>query len=261
MHNYMDYTNWQQLRDGLIIQFRPHLTHFVKVAQLAQRRQQPNESAMQYIAAVQREFDEMGVYSEVEKVSIIQNGLNDRLRSVAMAQTWNSVRDMDLHLRSIESADELRKQTDAPTNRKPTEAPVVRKFYRRTVNAIDAGEVVECEQSDEEGAQEVEEEETEPKTVECDVINKKPNFRPKSFRERPPKPVVAPAIKKSQVSTEVQTEARANVSSDRCFNCDSTEHWFKDCDAPQQRVFCYRCGKDGVRTSQCPNCSSEKPKN
>lgn len=125
-----NFANWEQLREGLSKQFTTPLTHFMKVAKLAARRQKKDESAMDYIASVQREFDSMGIYSEKEKISVIQNGLKDRLRLVAMSHQWQTVQELDLHLRSVEVADELHEETTNKTFHRVFQP-------RRIINAIE----------------------------------------------------------------------------------------------------------------------------
>lgn len=48
----------------------------------------------------------------------------------------------------------------------------------------------------------------------------------------------------------------------RCFNCKETSHYFNDCDQPITRVFCFRCGNEGVLAPFC-ECrkNKEQPKN
>lgn len=65
---------------------------------------------MQYIASVLREFDALKIYSEKERIAIIQNGLRDDLRQVVRGHTWNTVHEMDFHLRTTEVAEELHRE-------------------------------------------------------------------------------------------------------------------------------------------------------
>lgn len=136
---YMQYrssfANWQQLVDGLRKQFTTPLTTFHKFAALNERRQKKEESAMDYIASVQREFDELSIENEQEKIAIIQNGLKDQLRLVAMSQRWETVQQMDLHLRTVEVADELRRETDLKA-RKP-----MFNYPKRGINACEMSEL------------------------------------------------------------------------------------------------------------------------
>lgn len=40
-----------------------------------------------------------------------------------------------------------------------------------------------------------------------------------------------------------------------CFNCKHRGHVHHDCLVPRNRIFCYSCGKDGFRASNCPTCA------
>lgn len=246
------FQNWQQLKEGLMMQFRTPLTYFMKVAALAKRRQQANESSMDYIASIQREFDEMGVYDEQEKVSIIQNGLNDRLRHVAMAHTWNSVQAMDLHLRTVESADELRKQTEVATVRKPF-------FPRRNVSAIEIDEISNTDENMSNGnICDATELEVEPQVVDCQAIKNTRNFTRNFQQKVQTKSFAAPAAQKLSTQPESKAHSESKTEGRLCFNCKSDAHLFIDCDQPFERVFCFRCGKDGVRA---PDCDCKQSKN
>lgn len=130
------FTNWQQLVEGMKRQYTTPLTAFHKIAALNERRQKREENTMDYIASIQHEFDELGMSNEQEKIAIIQNGLRENLRNVAMSQQWHSVQQMDLHLRTVEVADELRRETDLKA-RRGTFVP------RKNVHAIESKEGVE----------------------------------------------------------------------------------------------------------------------
>lgn len=127
------FTNWQQLVEGMKRQYTTPLTAFHKIAALNERRQKREESTMDYIASIQHEFDELGMSNEQEKIAIIQNGLRENLRNVAMSQQWHSVQQMDLHLRTVEVADELRRETDLKARRGTF-------FPRKNVHAIESKE-------------------------------------------------------------------------------------------------------------------------
>lgn len=128
---------------------------------------------MTYIAAIQPEFDALGMYSEKEKISIVQNGLNDRLRDVAMAHSWNTVQDMDLHLRTVEVVDELRKETESKTMKKPF-------FPRRVVNVVGTDETNESNENEcsneSDGPRECEDDE-EVLQCDCQAINRITHLR------------------------------------------------------------------------------------
>lgn len=53
-----------------------------------------------------------------------------------------------------------------------------------------------------------------------------------------------------------EVEALGNLRNDtskyRCWNCETVGHSFIEC-TRERRIFCYRCGKVGVITPNCPN--------
>lgn len=242
-----NFANWQQLRDGLKKQFTTPLTHFMKVAKLAARRQRKEETAMTYIASIQREFDELGMYSETEKISIIQNGLNDRLRDVALSHTWNSVQDMDLHLRTIEVADELRKETETQAQKRPF-------FLRRSINAFEANSLNETDESPLGDEQEGIYEGDGNDEIDCQAITTKQSGWPSQRKG---------GMHKNVMEQNEKMEKRNGSGDNRegrkatCYNCKSELHRLVDCGEPINRIFCFRCGKEGVRA---PNCTCG-PKN
>lgn len=60
--------------------------------------------------------------------------------------------------------------------------------------------------------------------------------------------------------SEVTQPVRVNVLSSNqqtCWNCRGTGHRFRQCDKPR-RLFCFKCGHDGVTTNRCPKCSKNE---
>jgi Retrotransposon gag protein len=59
-----------------------------------------------------------------------------------------------------------------------------------------------------------------------------------------------------QINNSV-TAQQSSVGSLRrgCWNCRGSGHSFRQCPVPQTRLFCMRCGNEGVRADQCNNCS------
>ena len=206
---------------------------------------------MTYIAAVQREFNELGVYNEHEKIPIIRNGLNDRLRDIAMTQPWASVQEMDLHLRTVEAADELRRESEVK--------PIKKMFFpRRSVSVVETNDSVECEESIEcEATSECEHEESELNS-DCQAIRRTLNFKRDKFHGQKSKPTSATAAKDSEVGIQPNTTVETRKPKLLCYNCKSDEHLLLDCTTPIDRVFCFRCGNEGVRA---PECSCRRPKN
>lgn len=69
-----EFLQWNDLKEGFLRQYTTPLSKFVVAAKLASRRQEKNESATDYISSVLRDFDEMEVHDEEERISIVQNG-------------------------------------------------------------------------------------------------------------------------------------------------------------------------------------------
>lgn len=61
-----------------------------------------------------------------------------------------------------------------------------------------------------------------------------------------------------QLSNE-EVEAIGNIRHDtskyRCYNCEMIGHSYIEC-TKERRIFCYRCGKVGYVTPNCPKCQS-----
>lgn len=272
---HMTFRNWDELKQGLLNQFTTSLTIFARMSKLATHRQAANESAMVYIAKLQREFEAAGVTKEQEKISIVQHGLLERLRNVAMSRPWNTVQELDMHLRTIEASDDLRKQTE----NKPKKW-----FYtKKTVNVVEP---------EGESGQETEEGENENKIVpyecESDESNEsehddrhcyllkrrggdkfpsqnktKPvnKFSPKD-QNRQPKQSNSREVKPEQKTGNVngKNESKSSKPKGVCFRCKSDQHWIKDCTEPlSDHIECWRCGKPDVLLPDC-DCKAN-PKN
>lgn len=227
-----EFMQWNGLKAGFLKQYTTPLSKFVTAAKLASRKQQRTESASDYIASIIRDFDEMEVNDEEERISIVQNGLLPDLRSRAMSRDWRSVQEMSIWLRKTETADKLYGQ--------PPQQPFVRKFFtKRPTMAIAAQEKelyeeVFCEESEADEMIEIGE-------SQCNAMNRR-NF----------------SNKKSGQTATPEAKQRKSV----CYNCKSNQHYFNDCDKPIDRIFCLRCGKEEVLA---PNCECKKireqPKN
>lgn len=234
------FLNWQQLKNGLLTQYTTPLTPFMKMAEISQRRQKDDESAMDYIASISREFDAMDIHGVPERISMIQNGLKNTLRERVVGRVWFSVQEMDLFLRQVEVADNLRARSEP----KPSIKTFVPRRFVKKINVVDYGdqwdnvenEMYEIEESNED----------DNGTVSCNVVKAKPSFRhtnPKNYRKANEKVETA----KDQAENTKSEEKKALM---QCFNCKG-EHRFIDCEEPITRIFCFRCGKEGKRSPKC----------
>lgn len=55
----------------------------------------------------------------------------------------------------------------------------------------------------------------------------------------------------------VESNGERKSSAVKCFNCHKLGHRRQNCKQPQTRMYCYSCGRDGVISSNCPNCVSQ----
>lgn len=218
-------------------------------ALLARRRQGKTESASEFISSMTRAFDSMCVYNEYEKIPVIQNGLRDDLRMRAMSVKWRSVSELNEFLSQIEIADELH----ASSNRDG--AHHARSFQRRSLNAIEVGGACGsdcCEgNSDAEGNGSMVSEDVE--------ICAFGTGRPKVTRDPRHVHKRYASEKKSTATSGPSDSLNSEERKKECFNCKSEAHYFRNCDKPVNRIFCFTCGEEGKLS---PNCTHESmPKN
>lgn len=225
-----DFTSWNDLKAGFLKQYTTPLSKFTTAAKLASRKQQRTESATEYIASILRDFDEMEVYEEEERVAIVQNGLLPELRNRAMSRDWRSVQELNIWLRKTEAADKL---YEIPNQQQQ----MVRKFiYKRPTMAMSEVALEENEYREESPEDVNTNELLEVEESQCYAIN---NRNHKNFTIR-------------RVG---QTQPEAKQKKGGCYNCKSTQHYFNDCDQPVTRIFCFRCGKE---ETLAPNCDCKE---
>lgn len=219
-----EFSNWNELKAGFLKQYTTPLTKFMTAAKLASRRQQKDETATEYIASIIRDFDSMQLFDEEERISVVQNGLLPDLRSRAMSRVWTSVQEMSIWLRQTETADKL---YENPSQTQP----FVRKFIPRRQTMVVSTQLEEqngVEITEEKVGSESEEE---IGLSQCNAINTR---------------------------SDQKNFSRNNKPKRSCFNCNSEHHYFNDCDRPIERIFCFRCGKDGALSPNC-ECRNQRP--
>ena len=78
--------------------------------------------------------------------------------------------------------------------------------------------------------------------------NTKPRFSPKQ-------PDLATVAKQLSQLCEI---VKGMQEAHKCWNCESAEHFSKDCPEPKKPIECYKCKAPGVISTNCPNCKKEK---
>ncbi|KAL7735146.1 hypothetical protein ACLKA6_008408 [Drosophila palustris] len=106
---------------------------------------------------------------------------------------------------------------------------------------------------------------------ECSEVEKafgRRNLRP-AFDVKPPPRFGAPrgGMSANEIDVPIEDpefpeleveEARVLQRAQRragCWNCESTDHEFRNCMAKERKIFCYRCGRPDTFCPQCPDCA------
>ncbi|XP_059220925.1 uncharacterized protein LOC131995808 [Stomoxys calcitrans] len=55
-------------------------------------------------------------------------------------------------------------------------------------------------------------------------------------------------------AVNLEVDALKDTTKYTCWNCRKSGHSYIECPVPMGRVFCFRCGKEGVVTPKCPKC-------
>jgi hypothetical protein len=237
IQNRTSFSNWNELKAGLIAQFTTPLNKFMQTQKLAQRRQGRDESASEYVNSIVRDFDSMCVYDEEEKIPIVINGLKPEFRTRAMSREWSTVQELNVFLRKLEVADELYEMGNKKF--------VPNKFFpRRSVNVVDAiDEGEEIERENVATDREVNHD------VEVNAVS-----RQNGDRQRIRGQVSGNNFGKSEIRSAKETQSK-KVG---CFNCGSELHLFRNCDKPITRIFCFVCGAKDVLSPNCKHENSER---
>ena len=246
------FRNWTELKAGLIKQYTTPLNKFMVTQRLARHRQGKYETSSEFISRMTREFDSMCVYDEFEKIPVIQNGLRDELRIRAMSREWNNVAELNVFLSQLEIADELHalSSRERPHPKESTYQP---KFMsRRSVNAIEM--VEECNsvlgEEEEEGYMSDNSQNSEEMEL-CAFDSKYSKFSKESKKFSGQRIGSGkPATKFSQKSFRAPIDRKMS-----CYSCKSESHLLRDCDKPVERVFCFKCGAEGLLS---PNCTHSR---
>lgn len=134
LQNRTRFTDWEQLENGLKTHFITELEHLQKLSMLNLCRQKFDENVQTYISRVTHECDELDVPTST-RIGVIMNGLKPELRAVAQARQYESVLELDQHVRGLEVSNRLRQQTDVQIQ---SERQKKQFFPRRRVNICEA---------------------------------------------------------------------------------------------------------------------------
>ena len=75
---------------------------------------------------------------------------------------------------------------------------------------------------------------------------------------QPPRPIRSVNEVCFEVRDDTETEldeiSALKMTQLKCWNCNLMGHGFRDCNATERALFCYRCGKPNVIAPRCPDC-------
>lgn len=241
------FCNWEELVRGMKRQFTTPLTSFLTMARLSQCRQGKDETSMQFIAKMSRDFDAVNLNNELERIAVIQNGLRSDLRRISQGNTWRSVQQMDLHLRTFEQSELLHKESNPKrefnrfTPRKQVNA--VKYVYESDIEERTENEQSECESQSEE--------------TPCNVFAPRKVDKRNKTKAKSSSNAAEEANKKGDSAKNDKSSNTIRDWRPGCYNCGSESHRFANCDKKEKKLFCYSCGKEGVISTQC-ECSKNR---
>ncbi|XP_073838452.1 uncharacterized protein [Musca autumnalis] len=63
-----------------------------------------------------------------------------------------------------------------------------------------------------------------------------------------------PYMEENREEVEMEVDAIRDTTKYTCWNCKKPGHSYIECSIPISRVFCFRCGREGVLAPKCPKC-------
>lgn len=218
LSNYGRFHGWNDFVDALQQRFRPNYSLIDAISELSNRRQKKNETPIAYLNQMVMAIRTLPVnLTEQQQVDLIQRNL---LPEVQMAVAPWQPRTVG-HLEHILSLMNINRPSEV------AQQATKRFFVRKSVNAVQSEESEELEAEIEFTEEEI-----------CAVL------RARKLKQN---------VKKSDAISEEASKPnkRADI---KCHNCRESGHVFKDCPKPQQGIFCFKCGKDEVKSFECPDC-------
>lgn len=91
----------------------------------------------------------------------------------------------------------------------------------------------------------------EVKRAESMLANQRQAYQQRSYQ--PPR-VHEIAYEEEASGTDFEIDAINHSSRYTCWNCRQVGHSYVECPTPISRVFCFKCGREGVVTPKCPKC-------
>lgn len=223
--------SWRQFVQALRANFLPSDYNFDLITQANQRRQRKEETAAEYINAMELIFRAMSVPMAPElQLCLVRQNLRREYGTHVAAQGPRSITDVKRICKDIESAHAMqsRRDSDAPKTTTGRE----KKFYR----SVQATERVSEPSSDNNSSSDSESERNVCAAARSNSDKKHSRNKADEAKSKSPK---------SQVEA--------------CYNCRSSGHNQYQCKLKWKK-HCYNCGKPDYVTKDCPECNEEQQK-
>lgn len=222
LSNYGKFPTWTDFINALQQRFRPNFSLIDALTELSTRKQKRYETPISFMNSMVMTLRTMPInFTEQQQVEMIQKNLLPEIQlSVAPWQPKTLG-----HLEHLLALMNINIPPETHTNNIHKRIVV-----RKQVNAVEKNE----NETESDSEIELTKEEI------CAILQ---NRKQKSNDKR----------------TETKNGNKYNINNIRpevtCHNCHEKGHIFKDCSKPRKRIFCYKCGKDEVKTFECPDCS------
>lgn len=221
LSNYGRFASWNEFINALQQRFKPNFSIIDAMNELTNRKQKRNESPSAFLNSMVMTLRTLPInFTEQQQVELIQkNLLPDIQLSVA---PWQP-RSID-HLEHLLSLMNITRVTEIPN-------PLIKRFaVRKNVNVVNQEKETESDSEVEITEEEI-----------CAIIKNRKQ-------------------KQTEKAKNSKSNDTAKINPDIiCFNCRQKGHLFKDCPQPRIRIFCFKCGKEEVKSYVCPDCKQSKP--
>lgn len=217
--SYKKFRTWQDLVRALKIRFLPPDHDYWLLKEVEKRLQGVDENFSAYLATMELYFQRFTIpLTNQEQLNIVLRNIRPFYSEKLALVEIDSIADLSAYCRRIEN---VKYNLDRRFSSKPTVLLEPALSYRsRTI-----GEKIFELNLSEEGNFETNEH-----------INES-----------------VEAITKYESQTSIKPIKRGTIL---CWNCRTEGHRFNYCPSHQRRLFCYKCGREGVVTPECPRCKN-----
>nr|CAI5829708.1 unnamed protein product [Callosobruchus analis] len=215
-----NFTSWEALARQLKADFQPYDYEDLLWEEIRRRTQGAQERVVSFVAVMESMFRRLpSLPPEDKRVNMIRRNLLPSIQKDLALQTIHSISDLTRLARASEETDlRVRNFHPPPTNLRNLVEP---EFAYRRVSSSSSQNVMA-------------------------VSTNHTSTLPESL------------VNASEVRNLPTSNSQANSSNSRtpptCWNCLQPNHKFRHCPEPR-RVFCFKCGKSGVSSRTCPECS------